>query len=301
VHLFGKFDTIVFGNVGFARKETHAMECGSEKLVIVAGNGRLPFLVARGARAAGREVCILGLRDQASPELAELADRFSWIPIARVGRWIRLTKRFGARELIMAGGVRKTEAFSRWRIWRYIPDLRTIRIWYRRSKGDRRNLAILGTLADELKEEGITVVNSVKYCQEAMAEAGVMTKREGSAQVMADIEFAWPIAMKIAELDVGQSIAVREKDIIAVEAIEGTDAMIERAGKLVKGAWTLIKVAQPHQDMRFDVPTVGPETIEKLHQNHAAALVVQAGKTIMIEKEKMISLADRYGIIMMGK
>jgi DUF1009 family protein len=257
--------------------------------------------VARGARAAGIEVFILGLRGQASDALIELADRFCWVPIARVGRWINLTKRFGATELVLAGGVKKTEAFSRWRIWRYIPDWRTLRIWYRRARGDRRNLAILGALADELQEEGITVVNSVKYCEEALAQAGGMTGQAVPSQVADDIEFAWPIAMKIAELDVGQAIAVREKDIIAVEAIEGTDAMIERAGKLVKGAWTLVKVAQPHQDMRFDVPTVGPETIEQLHRNHAVALVVQAGKTIMIEKEKMISLAERYGIIIMGK
>ncbi|MFA5863677.1 MAG: UDP-2,3-diacylglucosamine diphosphatase LpxI [Phycisphaerae bacterium] len=273
----------------------------SQKLVIVAGNGGLPFLVVRGAKKAGLEVCVLGIRDQASAELAQLADRFWWVPIARVGRWIKLTKKFGAGELILAGGVKKTDAFSGWRIWRYIPDLRAIRIWYRRAKQDRRNLAILSALADELQEEGITVVNSVKYCEQAMAEAGVMTRRNVSRQILEDIEFAWPIAQKIAELDVGQSLAVREKDIIAVEAIEGTDAMIERAGRLVRGNWTLIKVSQKHQDMRFDVPTVGPETIEKMHQYHGSALVVQAGKTIMIEKEKMIALADKYGIAVVGK
>jgi len=276
-------------------------ELVGRKLVIVAGNGRLPFLVAAGAKACGVEVCVLGIRDQASAELAALADRFHWIPIARIGRWIKLAKRFGAGELILAGGVRKTEAFSRWRIWRYIPDFRTLKVWYRRSKGDRRNLAILGALADELQEEGITVVNSVKYCEQALATAGLMTKRGASSQVMEDIEFGWPIAMKIAELDVGQALVVREKDIIAVEAIEGTDAMIERAGRLVKGNWTLLKVAQPHQDMRFDVPTVGPGTIERIHEFGGAALVIQAGKTIMIEKEKMIALADRYGIIIVGK
>jgi len=246
-------------------------------------------------------LCILGIREQASAELAELADRFYWVPIARVGRWIKLAKRFGSSELIMAGGVRKTEAFSRWRIWRYIPDYKALKIWYRRSKGDRRNLAILGALADELKDEGITVVNSVKYCEQALATSGLMTKRSPSEQVREDIEFGWPMAMKIAELDIGQSLAVREKDVIAVEAIEGTDAMIERAGRLVRGDWTLIKVAQPHQDMRFDVPTVGPATIERLHEFHGSALVIQAGKTIMIEKEKMIALADQYGIIIVGK
>jgi DUF1009 family protein len=273
----------------------------AKKLVIVAGNGQLPFLVAQGARAAGVSVCVLGLRDQASSELAGVADSFSWVPLARLGRWIKLAKRFGAAELIMAGGVKKTQAFSRWRIWRYIPDWRAMRVWYRRAKGDRRNLAILSALADELAEEGITVINSVKYCTQAMAEEGIMTRRTPSQQILDDIEFGWPMAMKIAELDIGQSLAVREKDVIAVEAIEGTDAMIERAGKLVRGDWTLIKVAQPHQDMRFDVPTVGPETIENLHRNRAAALVIQTDKTIMIEKDKMIELADRYGIAIIGK
>jgi DUF1009 family protein len=273
----------------------------AKKLVIVAGNGQLPFLVAQGARAAGVSVCVLGLRDQASSELAGVADSFYWVPLARLGRWIKLAKRFGAGELIMAGGVKKTQAFSRWRIWRYIPDWRAMRVWYRRAKGDRRNLAILSALADELAEEGITVVNSVTYCAQAMADEGIMTRRTPSQLILDDIEFGWPMAMKIAELDIGQSLAVREKDVIAVEAIEGTDAMIERAGKLVRGDWALIKVAQPHQDMRFDVPTVGPETIENLHRNRAAALVIQAGKTIMIEKDKMIELADRYGIAIIGK
>ena len=176
-----------------------------------------------------------------------------------------------------------------------------MRVWYRRAKGDRRNLAILGALADELAEEGITVVNSIKYCEQALADEGVMTRRTPSEQILENIDFGWPMAMKIAELDIGQSLAVREKDVIAVEAIEGTDAMIERAGKLVRGDWILIKVAQPHQDMRFDVPTVGPETIEMLHRNRAAALVVQAGRTIMIEKDKMIALAEKYGMAIIGK
>jgi hypothetical protein len=274
---------------------------GTQKLVIVAGNGQLPFLVARGARLAGISVCVLGLREQASAELAGEADRFEWVPLARVGRWIKLAKKFGASELILAGGVKKADAFARWRIWRYVPDWRAMRIWYRRARADRRNLAILGALADELQEEGITVVNSIKYCEEAMASEGLMTRRNPSKQVLEDIEFGWPMAMKIAELDIGQSLAVRERDVIAVEAIEGTDAMIERAGTLVKGGWTLIKVAQPHQDMRFDVPTVGPETIERLNEYSASALVIQAGKTIMIEKEKMIALADKYGIAIIGR
>jgi DUF1009 family protein len=276
-------------------------ESETRKLVIVAGNGQLPFLVAKGARAAGVKVCVLGMRGQAAAELADWADRFEWVPLARLGRWIRSARKFGASEMILAGGVKKTEAFSAWRIGRYIPDWRALKIWFWRARKDRRNLAVLGAIADELQEEGITVINSVKYCAEAMADEGVMTRRTPSKDVQDDIEFGWPLAMKIAEFDIGQSLAIRERDVIAVEGIEGTDAMIERAGTLVKGGWILIKVAQPHQDMRFDVPTVGPETIERLKKYSAKALVIQAGKTIMIEKEKMIELADKYGIAIVGR
>jgi DUF1009 family protein len=241
------------------------------------------------------------MRGQAAAELADWADRFEWVPLARLGRWIKSARRFGASELILAGGVKKTEAFRAWRIGRYIPDWRALKIWFWRARKDRRNLAVLGAIADELQEEGITVINSVKYCAEAMADEGVMTRRTPSKEVMANIEFGWPLAMKIAEFDIGQSLAIRERDVIAVEGIEGTDAMIERAGTLVKGDWILIKVAQPHQDMRFDVPTVGPETIERLKKYSAKALVIQAGKTIMIEKEKMIAMADKFGIAIVGR
>ncbi len=258
-------------------------------------------MVASGAKSAGLRVCVLGLKGFADPGLAELADRFEWIPIARVGRWMRLARRFGADELILAGGVNKSDAFSPWRMWRYIPDWRTLRIWYRRARSDRRNLAILSALADELEEVGLKVENSVKYCPEVLADVGVLTDRGPSQLSQSDIEFAWPIAMKIAAMDIGQSLAVREKDIVAVEAIEGTDAMIERAGGLARSGWTLIKVAQANQDMRFDVPTIGPETIEMLHRHGGEAVVVQAGMTMMIEKEKTLALASKYRIAVVGK
>ncbi|NLX04434.1 MAG: LpxI family protein [Phycisphaerae bacterium] len=237
----------------------------------------------------------------ASPELQRLADCFRWVPIARVGRWIKWSRKFGAERLILAGGVRKTDAFTPWRILQYLPDWRTLRIWYRRARKDRRNLAILQALADELHEAGITVENSVKYCPEALAEEGQLTANSPAAAARSDIEFAWPIALKIARMDIGQAIAVREKDIVAVEAIEGTDAMIERAGRLARSGWTLIKVAQANQDMRFDVPTIGPQTIEKLHEAKAAAVVVEAGKTLIIEKDKTLRLAERYGIAVLGR
>ncbi len=271
------------------------------KLAIVAGVGKLPFMVIRGAKGAGKEIYILGIKGLADPKLRELADRFDWVGIARVGKWVKLIKKFGADELILAGGVKKGEAFSKWRIWKYLPDFTTLKIWYKRARNDRRNLAILNALACELKEKGIEVVNSTKYCEHVLADVGIMTKTKPEKWILEDIEFGWPIAIKIAELDVGQSIAVREKDIIAVEAIEGTDRMIERAGSLAPAGWVLIKVAQPHQDMRFDVPTVGPKTIEKLYKCNGKALVVEARKTIMIDKDEMIKLADKCKIPIIGK
>lgn len=271
------------------------------RLAIVAGLGQFPVLVAQGARAAGVPVCILGLRNIADPSLTGLADQFHWIPISRLGRWIKCARKFGADELILAGGVRKRDAFAPWRIWRYRPDWRMLKIWYRRARSDRRNLALLTALADELEQAGLNVQNSVKYCQQSLADEGLMTRTSPSNGVASDIEFAWPIALKIAEMDIGQAIAVREKDIIGVEAIEGTDAMIERTGGLVKSGWTLIKVAQAHQDMRFDVPAVGPDTIENLKRNGGTALVVQTGKTLMIDKQRMLDLADTHGIAVLGK
>jgi len=273
----------------------------SVRLAIVAGSGRFPLLVVRGAKSRGCQVCVLALRGFADRELAQVADHFRWVPIARVGRWIKLACKFGAEELILAGGVRKSDAFSSWRIWRYLPDRRTLRIWYRRAQGDRRNLAILQALTDELEQAGLTVVESTKYCREALADEGLMTRTQPSPAAVSDIEFGWPVALRVAELDIGQAIAVREKDVVAVEAIEGTDAMIERAGRLAKSGWTLIKVAQTRQDMRFDVPTVGPETIERLHHHGARTLVVQAGKTLIMEKEKTLHLADKYGIAVLGR
>ena len=273
----------------------------SGTLAILAGSGQLPVMVARGARRAGRRVLVLGLRGQADPQLAQLADVFKPVAIARIGRWIRLCKKFSASELIMAGAVTKHFAFQPWRILAYLPDWRTLRVWYCRARTDRRNLALLEALAQELASEGITVTNSVKYCPEALVQAGFLTGCELNANQSRDLEFAWPLALKVAQLDIGQAIVVKDQDVIAVEAIEGTDAMIARAGKLAGSGWILVKVAQAHQDMRFDVPTVGPRTIENLHKHGGSALIIQAKMTIVLEQERTIELAQRYGIPILAR
>jgi len=272
-----------------------------QTVALIAGCGRGPFLVARGMRAAGLRVVILGLKGAASPRLAGLADEFRWVGIARIGSWLAALARARATEAVMMGGVKKGEIYSPFRFLRYIPDIRTAWLWYVRVRKDKRDNAVLLAVADELKKEGIELVSSVKYCPEHLADEGLMTRTPVPRSCEQDIDFGWRIARASADLDIGQSIAVKERDIIAVEAVEGTDAMIRRAGELCPtGDWTLVKVARPNQDMRFDVPTVGPSTIRNLRDAGCSCLVVEAGKTLIVDKPDTLALADKLGMAVLG-
>ncbi len=270
---------------------------------LIAGQGRLPFLVADGARAAGLQVICVALSGQAEDELACHVDRFYRAGVARPGSWIRKLRRHGVREAIMVGRVAKKNIYTPLRILQYIPDWRAFRIWYSRLRNiDKRNDSLLGALADELAAGGIILGNSVQYCREHLAVQGVMTHTQPSRQAVGDMEFGWNIAKQMGQLDIGQAIAVKEREVIAVEAIEGTDKMIERAGSLCRaGGWTLVKTAKPNQDMRFDVPTIGAGTIENLHRNKASCVVVEAGKTLIIDMPETIKLADKYKIAIVGR
>lgn len=275
----------------------------SKVLGLIAGEGRLPFLVAAGAREAGLKVICVGLADNAEQSLADEVDVFYRVAIARPGSWIRRLKRHGVTETVMVGRVAKGRIFTPWRILRYLPDWRALRIWYWRLRDkNKQNETFLSALADELASGGIVLENSTMYCKEQLATGGLMTKNKPSSSAEGDIEFGWRIVKKLAELDIGQAVAVLEKEVIAVEAIEGTAEMIERAGRFCRsGGWTLLKASKPNQDMRFDVPCVGPETISKLAENGGRCLVVEAGKTIIIDKAKTLRLADERGIAVLGR
>ena len=226
---------------------------------------------------------------------------FRWVGTLRMGQWIREMKRRGVREAIMVGRVVKAQMYSRWRYVQYIPDWRTARVWFRRLRHDKRPQAVLQAIAAELASEGITLIDSTKYCQDQLATPGVMTRTQPTARQWADIHAGWEICQAITRMDIGQAIAILEKDVIAVEALEGTNAMIERAAQLCRsGGWTLIKVGNAVQDMRMDVPTVGDTTIEKLRAARAACMVLEPGRTIMLQKQKVIELADRYKIAIVG-
>ena len=270
-------------------------------LGLIAGEGVFPLLVARGARAAGRRVVCAALARNAWPQLADECDEFKWVGITRLGKWIRVLRDAGCDEAIMVGRVAKSAMYDRWRYFRYIPDLRAARVWFTTLRRDKRPGTLLKALAAEFASEGITLIDSTKYCADQLASNGVMTRRQPTDAQWVDVRAGWDVCSAISRMDIGQSIAVLNKDVIAVEALEGTNAMIERAGQLCRvGGWTLIKVSNSEQDMRMDVPTVGTTTIEKLHAARAGCLVLEAGKTILLEKQKVLELADRCKIAVVG-
>lgn len=269
---------------------------------LIAGSGRVPFLVANGIRKANRRVVVVALRGAASPRLKDLADVFDWRGVIRLGTWISTLKRHGVHQAVMIGGVRKRDMYSPRRVLQYIPDWRGARLFYQRIRKDKRDNAILLAVADELREDGIELVSSVRYCREHLADEGLMTRTPVPRGVEDDVEFAWRIARASADLDIGQALAVKEQDIIAIEAIEGTDAMIQRAGEVCRaGGWTMIKVARPKQDMRVDVPAIGPSTIKNLKEARCVCLVVEAGKVLIVDKPATLAVADRLKIAVVGK
>lgn len=270
-------------------------------LGLIAGEGVFPLLVARGARAAGRQVVCAAFAGHAWPDLAREVDGFHWVGLLRFNQWIRVLRAAGCDEAIMVGRVNKTHMYDRRRFFRYIPDWRSLRLMWRVWRRDGRPQTILQAVVTELASAGITLIDSTRYCPDHVSTPGVMTRRQPTDAQWQDIRFGFDICRTISNLDIGQCIAILNRDVIAVEAVEGTNAMIERAGVLCKvGGWTLIKVAAAGQDMRVDVPTIGTTTIEKLAAARAGCLVVEPGKTILLEKPKVLELADRHKIAIVG-
>jgi DUF1009 family protein len=264
---------------------------------LLAGSGRFPMVFAEKARGLGIPVVCVGIRHEASPELAALVTRFYWAGIARMGRMIRCFRKEGVERAVMAGKVTKAVMHTRWRIWRLLPDWQTVCWWYRRSRRDNRDDTLLLGLIDEFAARGIRFESALALCPELLVQAATLTRRPATAREHADIAFGWELAKEMGRLDVGQSVAVKERAVLAVEAIEGTDRSIARAGELCPaGGFVVVKVAKPQQDMRFDVPTVGCNTVEALHRAGGRVLAVEAGKTIILDQSATVALAERYGI-----
>jgi DUF1009 family protein len=264
---------------------------------LLAAAGRFPFVFAEKARALGLPVACVGLKHLASPELEALCARFTWAGMGRMGKVIRWFRRQGVSQIVMAGKVHKAELLKPWRIIQLVPDWRTLRFWYSRQRRDNKDDSLLLGLIAEFKRDGLHFGSALDYCPEILVRSGNLTRRAATASEAADIAFGWELAKEMGRLDVGQSVAVRERAVLAVEAIEGTDQAILRAGRLCrKGGFTVVKVAKPQQDMRFDVPTIGVNTIESLRQAGGRVLAIEAGKTIVLDEADTVALANRYGL-----
>lgn len=280
------------------------MADGSDKPVmgLIAGQGRLPVIVAEGMRARGYSVVCVGLAEQYLPELPPLCDRFRTVSPFRLGVWARTLSRFGAREAVMVGRVDKAALMhGSMRFIRFLPDLTTALVWYRRLRHDRRSPAILAALAETLEAKGVPLIDSTTHIPEHLATEGVMTRRAPSAAEWEDIRFGWPILKELLRLDIGQAIAVREKDVVAVEAVEGTDRMIERAGQMCRrGGWSLLKGCRADHDRRADVPTVGVETIRYVHAAGGTCIALGVGDVILADRPAVLALADELGLSVVG-
>ena len=260
---------------------------------LIAGNGQFPFLVVDGARAAGAELAVVAIKEETDPAIDRVADAVQWVGIGQLGKMIDFFKKHSVEKAMMAGQVKHVQIFSG-----ALPDLRMIRMLWNLPR--RNTDALIGGVADEMAREGIELIDSTYFIKDHLAPHGVMTKRVPNETEAGNIEYGLHIASEIARLDLGQTIVVRAAACVAIEAMEGTDATILRAGELAKGKLTVIKVAKPDQDMRFDVPVIGVPTIENMIKAGATCLSVTAGRTLVFNREKVVALADRNKIAIVG-
>jgi len=267
-------------------------------LGLIAGQGRFPVLVAREAAARGWRVAAAGFRKYTSPDVGQYAT-LHWVGLARMGALIRTLKRAGVRQAVMAGGVNKRQMYSPLKFVKEPPDRRAVHFWYRRLT-DRRDASILSAFADELAAEGIELISSVAFLEAYMADAGAMTRRKPTERQRKDIALGAGIARAIAGLDVGQSLIVKDGNVVAVEAVEGTDDTIRRGGALARGGAVLVKFSRPNQDFRFDVPVVGVDTVSVCQASGVAVIAIEAGRVLMLDKADLLRDAKRAKIAVYG-
>ena len=251
----------------------------STAIGLVACAGQFPVLVAEKAREVGVPLVCIGLAGMADPRLQEIAPEFHWLRRMSIGFAAKKFRQAGVQRMTFAGKFQKHILFRPWRWLQLLPDWRTFRMWQRLKFQNRADDNITLAIIDEFRIDGIECVSALDLCPELLVREGTLTKRQPTANERRDIQFGWHLAKQMGGLDVGQSVAVRERAVLAVEAIEGTDRCILRAGELCGNApFTVVKVAKPNQDMRFDVPTVGPTTIESMRQSGGRVLAIEAGK-----------------------
>lgn len=268
---------------------------GQKLLGLIAGQGVFPLEVARCARRSGIRVECVALRDQARRELEPLVDRLTWIYPGEVAAGLAAFRAAGVRDVVMAGKVGKSDLFQESDGMRLDAQARDLLA----EVADRNDDTLLGKLADFLETLGLRLLPQYALTPELLVGEGVLTKTQPSPAQRADIAFGFPIAKTIGDLDVGQTVVVKDRAVLALEAIEGTDAAIRRAGAIAAGG-CVVKVAKPSQDPRFDVPTIGPDTIAVLAEARMAVLAFEAGATVVLERERLVREADAQGIAVVG-
>ncbi len=257
---------------------------------LIAGNGDFPFLVLEGARSRGIEMAVIAIREEASPALEQATKRLHWISLGELGRGIDLLHQEGVKRAVMAGQVKHNKIFSSIR-----PDWRLAKLLF--SLPSKNTNSLIGAVARVLSDEGIELVDSTKFLGSLLPAEGVLTRRSPDVAELADIQYGREIAQHIAGLDLGQTVVVRDRACVAVEAMEGTDEAIERAARIAAGQRiVVVKVSKPQQDMRFDVPVIGAKTIEVMRRSNATALAIDAGRTLLFDRDDLIRAADEAGI-----
>lgn len=261
---------------------------------LIAGTGELPEIVARDARERGFKVITVALENLASHKLDELSDEIKWINVGKLGEIIDTLKDAGVKEAIMAGKVPKSLLYKS----KITPDLRAVKLLF--TLKDKSDDAILNAITKELGKEGIHIIDTTAFSQHLLTPEGVLTEDPPSVDEWKDIEFGWKIAKEIGRLDIGQTVVVKGQAVMAVEAIEGTDEAIVRGGKWAGEGAVVVKVSKPHQDMRLDVPVIGLKTLKSMVNVRARVLAVEANRSMIINREKLVKEAEEAGISLVG-
>lgn len=267
------------------------------RIGLLAGAGRFPITFAKAARRQGLSVFCMGVRGMANEELGDLCDDFVTAPLGKLGRAIRLFKKAGVKRAVMAGKIEKTALFQRFRWIRNLPDWRAIHMLLSYATANKTDDTLLLAVIQEFKRDDIHFESALDYCPELLVKHGFLTSRRPTPAQWNDIKFGWEMAKELGRLDIGQTVVVSDQAVIAAEAIEGTDACIRRAGTLCRrGKFTVVKVAKPQQDMRFDVPTIGTQTIQTIREAGGRVLAIESAKTILLDEEEVIQMAEKFGI-----
>ncbi|MEZ6052159.1 MAG: UDP-2,3-diacylglucosamine diphosphatase LpxI [Planctomycetaceae bacterium] len=269
----------------------------SNRVGLLAGAGRFPIVFAQMAREQGYSVHCMGVLGLVDEELRDLCTDFKTAPLARLGKAIRFFRQRGVDRVVMAGKIEKRILFDPYRVFRLLPDWRTVHMWFKYAAENKKDDTLLLAVIREFARDNITFESALDFCPELLVKHGFLTSRKPSPNQWKDVRFGWSLAKEMGRLDIGQTVVVNDTAVIAIEAIEGTDECIRRAGELCRrGGFTVVKVAKPQQDMRFDVPTVGVQTIQTMHEAGARVLAIESGMTILLDEPEVLELANRFGI-----